>query len=534
MNQGRRHKAEGIRDGIKEKFGALASHFSLVFCLLLSALCLILDRWLFLNQYSFQWVCSDQMIFWQGAHDYMHGIFHEPYFYGQNYNFMLEALLAVPMLAGGLPYATAMALTTSLLALLPFIVFSLILYRRSYIVEALFVLSLPVLLPVDYELLSSLTRGFVTGLAVCGFLAYCLISPGLKRNWILFGGISALAFILNPNSLVVVFPVAVFIFLSNYRQPAFYLWTLVAALPVLSIEYFAKLFYIRHPAYNVGGMWAFDFRFARVFHNLGHLDDFFAYLSPVIWFWGWFPLVIILLCGIWLMRYDWRKAASLIAGVIFAIALTGINKVNDSLGTIFLHSSRMFLGLPLFLGLAFLFVRKYMKISDERFAKPLMLITLVVFTIKVSLYKPVIQYHTKKENFEAVAVRKVDSVKKDCDDLYEIAKKNDIGLVVFLPDYRYNIPSLEYSNYGCPLLIRHFPHTVINVYEKRTWVFEYEKQAVYKNILLYGEVYLENFKDIGNWELVCGDPVMTVIRDNHLKTGELLEKLKIIYKRNLY
>ena len=62
---------------------------------------LILDRLLILYYFGFRFTDIDEMIFWLGANDYARGVFHEPFFYGQNYNYMLEACLAVPFILGG-------------------------------------------------------------------------------------------------------------------------------------------------------------------------------------------------------------------------------------------------------------------------------------------------------------------------------------------------------------------------------------------------------------------------------------------------
>lgn len=67
-------------------------------------LLLLLDRLFLLVTFNFKFVGSDDLIFWQGANDYLHFRFHEPYFYGQNYNFMLEAVVAAPLRLLGVPY----------------------------------------------------------------------------------------------------------------------------------------------------------------------------------------------------------------------------------------------------------------------------------------------------------------------------------------------------------------------------------------------------------------------------------------------
>jgi len=58
---------------------------------------LLTTRFLILKDFGFQFAGHDDQIFWQAANDYAKGIFQEPYFYGQNYNYALEALFAAPL-----------------------------------------------------------------------------------------------------------------------------------------------------------------------------------------------------------------------------------------------------------------------------------------------------------------------------------------------------------------------------------------------------------------------------------------------------
>src|ERR1017187_1636779 len=93
----------------------------------------VLDRILLLNYFNFKYVGSDDLIFWQSATDYMHGVFHEPYFYGQNYNFMLESFFAIPFLKLGIPYHYAFPIVSSIVSLFPFFLFSSILFKRGFV-----------------------------------------------------------------------------------------------------------------------------------------------------------------------------------------------------------------------------------------------------------------------------------------------------------------------------------------------------------------------------------------------------------------
>src|SRR6187551_3355709 len=151
-----------------QKVSSFLNRNKIVF-LLLSGLVLA-DRILLLINFSFRYTGSDDLIFWQAATDYMHGIFHEPYFYGQDYNFMLESVFAIPLLALGIPHYIALPVSSAFISLFPFFFFARILYKRNYLIESFVFLVIPLLLPIEYGILTSVTRGFVSGLFFSAFL----------------------------------------------------------------------------------------------------------------------------------------------------------------------------------------------------------------------------------------------------------------------------------------------------------------------------------------------------------------------------
>jgi hypothetical protein len=56
----------------------------------------VLDRCATIMWFGATYSSTDDVLIWSAAVDYGNGIFHEPYFYGQDYGPMLEALLAAP------------------------------------------------------------------------------------------------------------------------------------------------------------------------------------------------------------------------------------------------------------------------------------------------------------------------------------------------------------------------------------------------------------------------------------------------------
>lgn len=496
---------------------------------------LLIDRALLLTAFSFKYVGSDDLIFWQSATDYMQGLFHEPYFYGQNYNFMLESIIAIPLLKIGVPYYIAFPVCTSFLALFPFFLFSFVLFKKGYFIEALIFISLPILLPIEYTLLTSITRGFISGLFFSGFLIFSLFNKTKKSLWIISALALSLGYIFNPNSLIIAIPICFYIFLNNFKKPLYYLINVLIIIPVWLIEFFSKQFYIKNPEFNVHGMWNLHFEFEHIFNSFSHLDKFFTYFMPVLWSMGWLILILILTAGIYLLFKDREKGLALVLSIILAITFLGINKVNDHIDSIFLSSTRMFLAIPLLTGLAFMWIKKHIRISDQNWIYILSIIIITTFFIKSSLYPTVVKNHTQITNYGPVAIKKIKDLKCECTELKSIAQTNNIDLILFVPDWKYNVPHMEFYNYGCPIFEKGLPPTILNVYEKRTWVYVKEKTSIHKNILiLTNGIDSTKLNEIKDFEVIPWNPSIYIIKENNLTTEDLLNKLGFELKRNNY
>ena len=93
---------------------------------------------------------------------------------------------------------------------------------------------------------------------------------------------------------------------------------------------------------------------------------------------------------------------------------------------------------------------------------------------------------------------------------------------------------MEFYNYGCPLIEKNFKRTLLNVYEKRTWVYLKEKKSIRKNILLYGYVDKKLLLQYTEHEIISENPQITIIKNNNFITETFLNNLNIKLKRNSY
>ena len=499
-------------------------------------LMLLTGRIFLLTQFSFKYTCSDDLIFWQSASDYLRGIFHEPYFYGQNYNFMLESLPAIPMLAIGLPHFMALPLSTLLFALFPFLLFSFVLFRNGHDLAACIFLLIPLTLPIEYDLVTSMTRGFISGTFFTGFLVYCLLHPTSIKSYIILGLTVSVSYILNPNSLVLSFPVSLYLLFENYNKPLFYWIPVLFAIPFFSLEYYARQFYISNPEFLVHKAWEMKFSMDLMLDGFLHMDRFFGYLTPVFWKGNWVVLPVILILAIKLMKTNWKKGLSLALSVVFFLGLMGMHKVNDGMDTIFFTSVRMFLGIPLVLGVGMFWLTNTVKFNERLWTRVILGIGCIVLFIKILETKSVIQKHTELKNHGSIALSSIEDLKKRCAEWKEQIRQYDADLIVYVVDWKYGVPELEFYNYACPLLESELPQSIINVFERRTWIFVDEKDHSRDRVLIFNP-NIDSLPEITpslKYERIEGRPNLILITENDKSLSELSELFHFGLMRNTY
>ena len=155
----------------------LNSFFFLFIALVLTnRLCLFFT----VNQTS---IDNDQVVMWAGAKDFSEGMFRVPLFYGQDYNTMLEALVATPLVWLSVPIYYAVPVATHILFLFPFLFSAFYLFKKHYKTQAIFTLAILLCMPVGYDIMTAIPRGFVTGLFFTSFFIISILNP-TNYKWI--------------------------------------------------------------------------------------------------------------------------------------------------------------------------------------------------------------------------------------------------------------------------------------------------------------------------------------------------------------
>lgn len=488
----------------------------LLFLLLLFLI--ILLRVFVLKDFAFKYTDSDQVLMWQGLKDYSAGEFHEPRFYGQAYNSMLESFLAVPFYKAGMPSYKALPVITSILALFPFVLISILVFLKKSTRLALLILSIPLVLPTEYSLITSLARGFITGIFLCSFACLGMFYPKSKTAFLLCFFLAVLGFSANANAALLAFPCLTYLFVENTRNKSFYLFAAIGTIAGLIIHFSANYFYVIHPFYNVHA-YQFTFSFSDLFASLSEPGLYFNDVTPFFWKTGVLSLFMFFFLAFRLYRKKENKKAIIVALVPFLILLTlGINKVHDGQNSVYFSFSRMYLAIPVLL--AFI-LSWFHPIKDSNLFYFYLLIPFASFGYQAATLDKIIQPAVDPLVYKGVTATKVDSVYIKCNLLNTVCAENKVDLILIV-EHDEN----EFYNYGCSSCVENFPNTLRPASDRRTWRYSEDENKIYHNILVIDSKrnYTTEFPFIKQSPANTG---FYLIENNTKPTMELINSLGI-------
>lgn len=453
--------------------------FALLFCVLL-----IVDRCYTLFQFGFVYTDIDQTVLWNGVLNYSLGIFHEPFFYGQAYNYMLEAFLAVPLFQAGVPVYIALPIITSFLTLFPFLTLAGFLYHRKHYFYACLVLAFPPLLPVEYNFLTTLPRGFVQAMLFIPLLYPALFQPQNKRSInLLFLG-SALCLIANTSSALFVLPILLYVYSFNITSLSFYLKSLIA-IPVFALDYLARQFYHNNPERIIHPSPTINLSRETFVESLKLLDHF-EYLFPFMPESGIFFPFLFLILAIVSFKKSKSKAGwfnlLIITLLIFTLAIPKVQERHNAV-SFFFTPSRLYLSLPLLFIISFFIT--FGKIKTSAWVLPaLVFITTLAVFIKNNDIKSTIAKHMDGNYFPIAENQKLLA---RAEQLNKVADHHHVNLIVNanISEYRYVFDSYAYNP-----VMRINPQTdngtiCVNLNgDRRTWLYSFSTPP--ERILLNG------------------------------------------------
>lgn len=491
---------------------------------------LIVERLYVLFFFSSKYTDADQIIMWNGAIDYSHGVFQEPFFYGQAYNYMLESILSVPLLWLGVPVQIAVPISTSLLAIFPFLLLAIFFFKRKHFFWAYLTLALPFLLPLSYTLLTAIPRGFVQAHMFAPLLFIPLLEPKNTKNIIYLHIGSVLCFISNQSSILIVLPIFIYVYSFHVRSLSFYLKALFT-IPFLLIDYYSKLFYVHHPekvVHEIVGMKLDKETFINSIQNPLLFED----LSPFFSGWGWFyPISFVILAIIALVLKKNRAFIFLIVLVLFLLTTLAIPKTQELYplpnAGIFFSTSRLYLFVPFLLIISLFLVFKNIK-TNIRSVYLLVIVCLCMAIYKFYIFNETIEKTVLETSFP---VTKNEDLLNRAKSYQNIVKSDKIDLIIhntpegwtyFFDAYSYH-PILNSTNDEINKTI-----SVSGSGDRRTWLYS---NAVNRKVILLNGFKLDSTQLVSLDHKIINES-QTIIKTNGATINELLNKLKIKFGNN--
>ena len=501
------------------------THTRLVFIVLM--VMVLLDRINTFFRFSIIYTDSDQTVLWQVSKDLMNGIFHGPCFYGQSYNPIIEPLFSLPFLLIGMEYSTALPLTTILMSTFPFVLLSIYLFRKVDPLVGTIPLIILLLLSLEFGMLTSISRGFVTGLffAIPGLVLMAFHSTLLSRfiGGLLFGvGVYA-----NPNCLLLL-PLLLS-FTTSFKEsfwkmfiPAILGFCIGAFLIVINAWY-----YNLNPDLVIHDSPSLKTSLSSFLKVIGRMDNYFDFVSPIFWRAGWLVLAIFIIVGIRTWRHGYMKnSITIFTSLIIIIASFFFSKVSDGTNSVFFSGSRIYLAYPFIIIFILVFLIKTLNEAKKRlFYTSLITLSLIAFTVKIVAFNMLLNRALRGSAYSVVQVIKVKELNNICENMLSFSD-NKIDLVLANSPHAQD----QIITYGCQCLIDEFPTTFQPLYERRTWLFPNTLDSIYSNILIYGNRPRSwDQINIKNLNIVNSDTTKKwILINNNLETQDLLATMNIM------
>lgn len=424
----------------------------------------ILDR-SFLLRITSGFASDDLTVIWLAAKDYSRSIFHEPFFYGQNYGVMLEAFLVAPFVAFGADPIIAVPIMIVFIAIIPFWSFAFYHFIQKEYVPAVTFLAIPMLLPPEH----GLQYTNLNGLAVLALYPWLSVIRSANLRSFLTGLVLCMAAAINLNALVACAAFGTWFLYSNITNYRRLIWAVLGASPVIIAFWAAIRFYDEQPEAIMNSIfgWNFVFHPELILEAIMHLDDHFAWLCPYFWQNGHLVLWMILFVGIVLFRTDHKSTAiGLFVSLLVTILALGLAITYDGTDSIFFPLSRMFLAIPLVLGWGL----SELRLSIDRQAKALIYLGVTVvlgFAVRTITAPAKHSSALADQSKLPLCVWSITKIREQCKILQETAFQRNADAIVLLrdPDHVY----AQFMTMGCPVCEENIPPTYMPGGDRRHW-----------------------------------------------------------------
>lgn len=474
-----------------------------------------------LLQYHVQYTDYDQTLIWDAAYDMAHGNFYEPKFYGQTYVVLLESLFAVPLVWMGVEVNMAVPLVTFIMAITPFLLVSFFEHRKGNHPGAVTVLAIALCLPVEYDLITGLSRGFVGGLFLASFGLLALYKPS-NPSILLAGIFMALGVVVTPNSLLLVVPLVVLLVYKSEQRLKTTGLLLLSALPGIGYEVFSQVYYHYHPEHIVWTELNMDWQWELWLQSFTELDFLLGNLVPVLWSQGWvLPLLFVVLVFVFIRQRKTGPLLVVLCVLLVWLVTIGLWKGHNGYRNLFLPMARIYLAFPLLL--CFIACRYLIKPRAALFmaAASLVLIPLKLWSVDATW-----QHHFTEARAWIVRPIEVKVLEQKCTDARVLAGQYDCDLVLV----GFGFVEGGYSMcYGCHSLTGNDINITYG-YDRRTWRLQELAEQRYDRILFIAG-------DTATFQAQMDTALINYVRvdepNTYLITGTSLNPMELFEKGKL-
>jgi hypothetical protein len=441
---------------------AFAIQFWILLCML------VLGRIVALVVFNHEWIDSDQTLFWIVAKDYAAGNFHQPFLFGQNYGYAVEALLAVPLIWCQVPAEYALPITTNLLAILPFISFAFFFRKKGQLLAALVLLAIPLLLPASYTLITSMPRGFINGIAVFAVWPWIENVKNVSLRYALYGTVLVAAMAINLNTIFCALLLGGLAFFQSESKIRFVLFAIVGAAIPAALHYAAMSWVTTNHDLLVHHSWELHWNADYFFQTFKDVPfAFFRGVLPLTETCGLITGLIFPVLAVYALirkKYVYAfLALSVFAAIVFCLS---VNKVSDGGMSVFFPRSRMYLALPLVL--AILLSGLVNEVRVKSIAILLSGIAVVYSAFQFTRMPSLVQSEVHTTEFIPLYIYSLQGLKSKTMALQNYSDTNSIQFIAGHTN-PYSIVELQGLFQAGEVWFDEFPHSALPESERRIW-----------------------------------------------------------------
>jgi hypothetical protein len=465
---------------------------------------------------------SDQPFMWQGLRDYAEGRFYEPRYYAQNYNSFLEALIAVPFFKAGMPVYYALPLATHLLFLFPFVFLAVFLFIRQQRVQGLLVLLILLAMNSGYDVLSSIPRGFIGGLACCGLLIVSVINPG-KKNLSLNGILIALGWYINPNCIFAIIPFAVLLAASKIpgRQFLYLIIPLIGSF--IGFYFLFDYFYRIHPDYIMYGIEQ-KLSLKAFINSLLHIGERLYHISPFRE--GNIFLTALFLLGPLILLWPYKRLFAAHVCLLAAMVLSLFHdKAGDGSLWPFYSFSRLFIAVPFAIAFLCALIPVLPGKAIGLFAIPVFILAI----LKMLCFGQQVKKISEPSAWQGVHLVPLAKALESQKFYKEVCETQHCTYLLISPEFWLS----TYLSYGGPAVDPEFPETMELEYDHRYWVREKLRNKRLSRFMLISVLndLDKRTADPGFGLKPLDNYGLYLVHDNTLSIGEFAKRIRAMESR---